>query len=176
MNILITGRPGIGKTTLIKKISLELSDRAAGFYTEEIRRDGQRIGFKVRSLVGATEILSSVDIKSRYRVGRYKVDIGSFEKVALPALEGALRGQKTVIIDEIGPMELFSPEFRKAVDQAIESGKPVVGTIHFRARDSLINAIRAREDAEILEVTYENRESLHNVIISKVVQSLEKQS
>ncbi len=65
-------------------------------------------------------------------------------------------------------MELFSSAFKEAVIQAIKSEKPVLGTVHHRARDPLINAIRAREDAEILEVSYENRRTLHNLIIMKL--------
>jgi len=85
-----------------------------------------------------------------------------------------LRNADIIIVDEIGPMELFSQAFREAVVQAIESKKPMFGTIHLRARDPLIDAIKKREDAEIFEVTYENRRQLHKLIIDRVVQFLQK--
>jgi len=110
------------------------------------------------------------------QISKYRVNLSDLNVIGASSIINATRDADIIVVDEIGPMELFSPEFRKAVDQAIKSSKPVVGTIHSRARDSLINAIKAREDAEILEVTYENRENLHNVIIGKVVQSLEKPS
>ena len=75
-----------------------------------------------------------------------------------------------IVIDEIGSMELFSTEFRKAVGLAVRSNKPVIGTIHSTARDQLINDIKSREDAEILSVTRENRESIDNTIVYKVIQ------
>jgi len=79
-NILITGLPGVGKTTLIKKLSEELKHlHPAGFYTEEIREEGQRKGFELISLDGKRGLLSHKDIKSPYRVGQYKVDIEGFE-------------------------------------------------------------------------------------------------
>ena len=85
-NILITGRPGIGKTTLIKRIADQLGPQAGGFYTEEIRRGPERMGFKVRNLDGVEGILAHKDIKSNQRVGKYGVDVDEFERVALPAI------------------------------------------------------------------------------------------
>ncbi len=41
-NILITGRPRVGKTTLIKHFAKQLGGRAGGFYTEEIPGPGVR--------------------------------------------------------------------------------------------------------------------------------------
>jgi len=73
-------------------------------------------------------------------------------------------------------MELFSSAFRDVVVQAVESDKPVLGTVHFGLRNSIVNSLKNREDAKIFEVTYENREALHNLIIDKVVQSLQKLS
>jgi len=69
-------------------------------------------------------------------------------------------------------MELHSSDFKEAVSEALNSQKTVMGTIHFKAQDQLIQTIKSREDAEILEVNYQNRQSLHNILIDKVTQSL----
>ena len=46
-NILLTGHPGIGKTTVIMRLAERLVDRTlAGFYTEELRLGAQRQGFR----------------------------------------------------------------------------------------------------------------------------------
>ena len=74
-NILITGLPGVGKTTIIKKLSEELRKfHPVGFYTEEIREKGIRKGFKLIGLDGGEGILSHVDVKSTYTVGKYNVE------------------------------------------------------------------------------------------------------
>ena len=96
------------------------------------------------------------------------------DAIGVNSILDAIRNADIIVIDEIGPMELFSPAFREAVEQAVESNKPILGTIHFEPRNSFVNRLKNRKDVEILEVTHENRETLHNLIIEKVVQSLQK--
>ena len=78
-NILITGLPGSGKTTLVEKIVTQLSVPAAGFITREIRRQGNRVRFSVDTLDGRNLTLAHVDFKSRVRVGRYVVRIETID-------------------------------------------------------------------------------------------------
>ena len=59
-HLLITGRPGVGKTTLIKRLIPALPP-AGGFYTEEIRSCGERVGFKIVTLAGEEGILAQKD-------------------------------------------------------------------------------------------------------------------
>lgn len=167
MNILITGRPGIGKTTLIKQIAKKLGQRASGFYTEEIRRGGQRIGFGIKTLDGKSGTLSRVDIDSPYRIGKYKVNILEFEKVALPAIEDALAGAKIVIIDEIGPMELFSQKFKDIVLAALDSSSQVVATIKLKG-SRFIDRIKSRRDVTLFNLRPDNRAEVLNKILGKV--------
>jgi nucleoside-triphosphatase len=63
------------------------------------------------------------------------------------------------VIDEIGPMEIRSAIFRDAVNEALESEVPVLGTIF--ARPLLFtDAIKARPDVTLIEVRPDNRERL----------------
>ncbi len=126
---LLTGRPGTGKTSLIKEVISELKIRAGGFYTEEIRTRGIRSGFRLVTLDGRQGILAHVEHKSPYRVGKYGVDINELERVGVAALERASRESDLVVIDEIGKMELLSVNFKGVVLKIIESGKRVLGTI-----------------------------------------------
>ena len=86
-NILICGKPGIGKTTLIKKIAENLREKATGFYSEEIRRENKRVGFKIKTLRGKEGILSHINSKSPYRVGKYKVNLKEFEEICITSIE-----------------------------------------------------------------------------------------
>ena len=93
MNLLVTGLPGVGKTTLIKRISEELKHlHPIGFYTSEIREGGIRKGFELISLDGRKRLLSHVDIKSSHRVGKYKVDVTGFERFlnGIPFLKSSI--------------------------------------------------------------------------------------
>ncbi|MBU4310532.1 AAA family ATPase, partial [bacterium] len=109
MNILLTGRPGIGKTSILKEIIDTLKINAGGFYTKEVREGETRKGFEIITLNGKRGILAHIDCRSPYRVSKYGVNIKDLEEIAAPAIAEALRNKECIIIDEIGRMELYSP-------------------------------------------------------------------
>jgi nucleoside-triphosphatase len=178
--IFIIGQPGIGKTSVLLRAVDVLKTRGyrvGGMVSREVREGGVRVGFEIVDFeTGRKGWLAHVNQQTGPLVSKYRVNLNDLNAIGASSILNAMANADVVVVDEIGPMELFSPAFKEAVTQAIKSEKPVLGTVHHRARDPLINAIRAREDAEILEVTYENRGSLHNVIIDKVVQFLQKLS
>jgi len=120
---LLTGRPGTGKTSLIKQVAAKMGDSAGGFYTEEIRSGGVRQGFRLVTLNGEAAILAHTDIHSPYRVSRYGVDIDSLDRVGVSALSQAARERSIVIIDEIGKMECLSDKFQKILKKILDSEK-----------------------------------------------------
>ena len=127
--ILVTGLPGCGKTTGVMQIIEELDcQKAAGFYTQEIRRNGTRKGFRWIGLDGTSGILAHVDIKGRFRVGKYGVDVGGFEEQVIPMLD-LEEGTELFIIDEIGKMECLSGKFVGAVRRLFEADKSVLATV-----------------------------------------------
>jgi nucleoside-triphosphatase len=154
---LLTGRPGMGKTSLIKQALAEMKGRAGGFYTEEIRTRGVREGFRLVTLDGQTATLAHVDITSPYRVSKYGVDITSLDRVGVSALRQAAEQCDLVVIDEIGKMELFSADFREAVGQITSSGQKVLGTIMLNP-NPLADAIKHQPQVKLLTVTRDNHE------------------
>ena len=136
---LLTGTPGTGKTSLIKRVVDGMGEKAGGFYTEEIRNFGIRQGFRLITLDGESAVLAHVNISSRFRVGKYGVDINNLERIGVPCLQKAVRQCDLVVVDEIGRMELLSDGFCKAIYEIIKSGKKVLGTImlnsHHQADD-----------------------------------------
>jgi nucleoside-triphosphatase len=90
MRLFLTGTPGVGKTTLIRGVLKRLKEvRCAGFYTEEKRHKGQRIGFKIITLDGQEGTLASIGRKEP-TVGRYSIHIAEFEKLILPQLDSQI--------------------------------------------------------------------------------------
>lgn len=152
---LLTGRPGTGKTSLIREAVSGLSGRAGGFYTEEIRERGTRLGFRLVTLDGREAVLAHVNIKSRYRVSRYGVDIDGLERVGVSALRQAVERCDLIVVDEIGKMELFSASFRDAVMEIIGSGKKVLGTIMLNS-NPWADSIKRQPQVNLVEVTREN--------------------
>lgn len=167
VNVLLTGRPGIGKTTLIKRLIEASSLSKGGFYTEEVREKGQRVGFSLITLDGKRSLLAHLKTKSPYRVGRYGVDIDTFEAIGVESIRKAISTNDIIIIDEIGRMELFSRKFREVVPQALKTGR-VVATIK-KGRGDFIDKIKSRKDVRVLEVNLENRETLSSKLTKIVI-------
>jgi nucleoside-triphosphatase len=153
-NLLLTGPPGCGKSTLIVRLAGRLPFRVRGFTTAEIRGRGGREGFHIETLDGRGGILAH---KTRFtsgpRVGSYRVNLADLDAIGSAEIEAALEDPAThlIIIDEIARMELFSERFRGAALRALESPTPVFGTIQIR-RDPFLDAVRSRDDTIIFEI------------------------
>ena len=156
--ILLTGLPGCGKTTAIMKIIAGLNCKSvAGFYTEEIRENNNRKGFRFKRLDGAGGILAHVDIKSRFKVGKYGVDVAGFEKSVVPILNAEQADAELFVIDEIGKMECFSEKFAVAIRRLFASDKSVLATVA-RKGDGLISEIKNCPGVQLFNLTLENRD------------------
>ena len=164
-NIFITGNPGVGKTTLVHTLFRELNIPAGGFYTQEIRASGKRTGFKILTLDGQEGVLASVDIRSPHKVGRYNVNMRDLEEIGVKSIVNALENHSLIVIDEVGKMELFSKQFQKALLQALDSEKPVLGTIMQRD-NSFTRNIKRRQDTEVITLTRANFKSVKEQVKS----------
>ena len=156
---LLTGMPGTGKTTLIREAVRPLGDKAGGFYTEELRPQGIRQGFQIVTLDGQTAVLAHVNIHSPHKVSKYGVDVEALDRVGVTALQDALRKCHLVVVDEIGKMEMFSAKFRAAVQEILESGKPVLGTVMLKS-DPWVDAVKQRPQVNLITLTRNNHSSV----------------
>lgn len=163
-NIFISGEPRSGKTTLLKEIIKDLNLGAGGFYTSEIKKDGKRVGFEIRSLGGKKGMLAHKDFESPYKVGSYKVNIKDLEEIGVNSILKSLKEDKVIVIDEIGKMEMKSSKFKQAILAALDSKNKVLGTIKLTP-DSFTDKIRKRKDVKIFYLTKENREEVKKEII-----------
>lgn len=171
---LITGRPGIGKTTVVTKTANILKERGCyvgGMLSREVRENGVRIGFEILDLSSQKRgWLAHVNQKIGPQVGKYHVNLTDLEIVGAQAILNAIENCDVIAIDEIGPMELFSQKFKIAVETALESRKLVIAVVHWKAKDKLITDTKARTDAQIFEVTAENRETIIEEIAKNLAQ------
>lgn len=165
---MLTGPPGIGKTTALRRIVASLGlDACAGFFTEEIRHDGARIGFCIKTLDGRSGVLADVSHESALRIGPYGVMMETLETIGLDAVRSAVGNQKIVIIDEIGPMQILSAEFRVAVLDVMRSASILVGTVVYR-QVPWVDQLKCRDDVAIYPLTSENFEQCIAKISSDV--------
>lgn len=171
-NILITGPPGSGKTTVVRRL-LELlpPGAAAGFCTEEIREGGKRTGFAAHDLGGSRIVLARASGARRRRVGRYAVEIAAFEEVVLRPLAAALKdpSRRFLVIDEIGKMELLAPSFAELILACLEDPRPLVATVML-VPHPFAGRVKARPDAEVIALTAANRDRLPAELAKRITE------
>ena len=137
----------------------ELAQSAGGFYTEEIRRRRERVGFQIVTLDGKEGVFAHVNLKTQQRLGKYGLDLSPLETIGIEAVCEAVRAQELTVIDEIRPMEIRSAIFRDVVNEALNSRAPLLGTITARPFP-FTDAIKKRRDVILIEVRRDNREQL----------------
>jgi len=159
--ILLTGRPGVGKTCAIRRtLSLLSGLQAVGFYTRELRGPVGRLGFEAVTLEGKKRTLAHVEFGGPERVSQYGVDVVGFEGEIVASIGPAAQSSANlVVIDEIGKMECFSMAFQDAVRQALDGPLPVLGTVAMRG-SGFTAQVRSRSDVELIEVTVANRDDI----------------
>jgi nucleoside-triphosphatase len=155
--VAITGRPGVGKTTVIERLLEILPLSAGGLITKEIRVCGHRVGFSLRDVASGEEgILAHLHHRDGPKVGRYTVDLRSLEEIGVRAILRAVRTCDLVVIDEIAPMELSSAAFVPAVEEALESAKALMVSTHANADHPI--AHRVRRELQLVRIKLSNRD------------------
>ena len=161
--IVITGRPGVGKTTLIEKLVAELSIPVGGMITREIRKCDHRVGFSVIDIATGKEgILAHIHQRNGPRMGRYRVNLHDLEEIGVAAIDNALSAGSVVVIDEIGPMEISSGKFIPTVEHVVASDAPFIISTHAKLDHPLIH--RLRQEFTLYRVKMGNRDRLVKLV------------
>ena len=157
--VAITGRPGVGKTTVIERLVEILPLSAGGMITKEVRVCGHRVGFSLVDVATGEEgVLAHLHGRDGPRIGRYTVDLRSLEEIGVRAIRRAVASSDLVVIDEIAPMELCSAAFVPAVEEALASDKSLLVSTHANVDHPV--AYRARQELSLYRVKMSNRDRI----------------
>jgi len=162
-NVLITGLPRSGKSTLLRKVVSDYENKV-GFVTNEIRENGERIGFEIETSEGFKSTLASVNFETDYKVSRYFVNPENLDAV-MPRVE-QFDGNALLYLDEIGEMELFSERFKRLVVKFLDSPNICIATVSKVYSDSFTESIKNRDDVITVEITEKNREERQTFVVS----------
>ncbi len=170
-SLLLTGIPGIGKTTVIRKVAASLSGYTlAGFVTDEIRTERGREGFRLITFDGSEGVIAHVNFQTPQRIGRYRLDVQTIDRL----VRSALRLEQNIdvyLVDEIGKMECLSKVFIACMRSVLDSGKPVVAAVAKKGED-FISEVKRRGDSVTWEVTRQNRDALPDSIFAWINRKL----
>jgi nucleoside-triphosphatase len=162
-NILVTGPPGCGKSTLIEKVINRMEEPVGGFFTKEIKDKGRRVGFSINTVDGREGVLAHENCKSQWRVGKYGVNLKDIDSLAVPAMVPT--GKKEIIvIDEIGKMECFSLLFRDTLMRVLNAPHWIIGSIALKG-GQFIQRIKERNDVHLIHISAQNR----NMLVEKII-------
>ena len=161
LNLLLTGTPGIGKTTLMRRVAKSIGHRpVGGFLTDEIRQEKRRLGFRLETFNGQEITLAHVELRSRHHVGKYGVDVEALDRI----IDLAFAPATLYLIDEIGKMECLSPRFVATVVTLLEGARPVIATVALKGA-GFISEVKNRPDIELWQVTFNNRDQMPEMVL-----------
>jgi nucleoside-triphosphatase len=167
-HVLLVGRPGVGKTTLVKQLVRSLRNCPIdGFVTEELREKDERLGFWLSPLDGRQVLLAHKTMAGGVRVGPYRVNPTVLESVGVPVIRRAIEHAFILFLDELGRMELCSPAFEAAVRQAFDHGPSIVATASV-APLPFLNALKKRRDVELIPLSASNRQLVQEELIARL--------
>ncbi len=163
--IAVTGRPGVGKTTLIERVIESAPSRFGGFVVKETLVCGRRVGFRLIDIGSGREgILAHIHQRVGPRVGKYTVNSAAMDDIGIPAVEAAIRSGRVVVIDEFAPMELLSPGFVPVVEDALASDAGLLIATHATLNHPLVH--RIRQELRLFRVKVSNRDRLADELIT----------
>lgn len=174
---LLTGRPGVGKTTIIRQLANLLGPAADGFYTQEVRHQGSRVGFELVTLSGERAWLAAQPRMASFAksvpFGRYRVNLEAVDALGVPVLLEALHRGLVIVVDEIGPMEMLSRHFQSTILTILDSSAWVVGTIVARPHP-FADRVKTHPRVVLHEVTLANRVELGRQLLASVGRDQQK--
>lgn len=165
-NILITGMPKSGKSTLIKNIIANLPN-TVGCIATEVKKDNERIGFDIVTSANTHATLARIGLDTPHQVSKYSVDIDSMETVLDDIQE--FSDDDILYLDEIGQMQMYSDKFKSLTQKYLDAKNICIALVSQVYEDDFIRRVKSRPDTVIYHLTHENREDIYTAVTQAIV-------
>ncbi|MFA6073151.1 MAG: nucleoside-triphosphatase [Candidatus Woesearchaeota archaeon] len=169
-NILLTGMPRSGKSTLLERIVLEQQNKV-GLLTREVREDGERIGFEEINHLGEKALIASIYFKTNVQISKYFIDFQNLNKLISSVSE--FNKSNFLYLDEIGQMQMYSDKFKDLALKYLDSENICLATVSKIYSDKFIDSVKNRNDIILVEITPENREERYE-FVTKLIGKIKK--
>jgi len=169
-NLFLTGKIGIGKSTVLKKVLSEIDLSIGGYVTERIY-DGHYRKYIARSLNNPKEeyIIVKSDSRDDSKVWFPK----AFEKGLVPILDESLKSKDIIVLDELGASEKDIDVFTSKIFELLDSNKIVFGVLK-DVDCKFLNDIKIRDDVTVIRITEENRDNIVDEIVNIINNFIKK--
>lgn len=166
MKILLTGSPGVGKSTAIASVLEGLKEECFGVVTQEVRTDGVRVGFAawdVKDRESSALLAHLTEIRSPYSVGDYSVDVSAIDTFCVAKLLAG-KEDEVAVVDEIGRMQSLGTAFFDCVRALFKKDDSVVLATIVKEREPFAEEFRSCEYVWEILVTTKNRDLLPSIL------------
>lgn len=168
--LVLTGAPGIGKTTAVIHAASTLKDKGinvGGIVSRELRFNNMRVGFEFIDLItNDTNVLASITGNGP-KIGKYFVSLEGC-RFAAERLNRAIKSCDVIVCDEIGPMELKSIEFINSAKNLLEIDKKIIVVVHQMLRHPLVEQFK-NKSSFLINIDLENREKVNEILLHGLV-------
>ncbi len=155
----LTGVVQTGKSTVIDRALARLPFSVGGIRTKRIPAGEDRATYILE------DVISGVTVKfAESDPSGMKVDTEVFETAGVQAIRRSLEEADLTLLDELGRMEREAGRFQQQVFAALEGHRRVLGVIKAE-KNAFLDAVRAFQGIELLEVTRDNRDGLVDTVV-----------
>ena len=135
---------------------------ASGILSSEIDDHRHSLGLTVEIVGGRTCELAHTSMDSKTRFETWGVDLETFERLAIPAIQG---GRGVTIVDELGPVQLMSTRFREGVASLFLRPGLVLATAP-QNFDPFVDHLKHMDGVTTLPVNFHTRDELAKNLVS----------
>tara|TARA_B100000029_G_scaffold230656_1_gene228140 strand:- start:62030 stop:62572 length:543 start_codon:yes stop_codon:yes gene_type:complete len=173
----VTGRPGTGKTKVINTLHYRLLSNnisMGGVLTRDIKEHGKRTGIEIQNIsTGISYEIANVNRKTGPRLQKFRINLENIDNYLIKELENSSSKADLIIIDMIGPMELFSTKFCELTSKLLEQDKKILCAIQTKYNHPIIKEIKKMRNVKLYDLNEKHKVEVIDDIYNNIIEKIE---